>query len=94
MNTWFIEDNVYWNNNNLIKELIEVDNDADLIAPSWTEQIRKSIKFQRLFFHEVLFATLCKMKNYVIKYHDELELPHNIYYYNKLYNNLILHPVK
>jgi hypothetical protein len=37
MNTWFIEDNVYWNNNNLIKELIEVDNDADLIAPSWTE---------------------------------------------------------
>jgi protoheme ferro-lyase len=147
---WICEDDVYWNNNEVIKQFFNIDNNADLIAyplvntfkddSSWlhwektkliTEDTEKwsssfnqivrlsnrllkkvhelSLEKKRLAFHEVMYATLCKINNYKIEYIPELYTNLKLYIIirwndpfteenvNELINdhtNVLLHPVK
>jgi hypothetical protein len=115
-NVWIVEDDVYWNDDEQFKKLIEIDNNADLIGyplynkysddPKWihwnklntfeitnnkelwsasynqicrlSNRLLKKInelckKRKRLYFHEIMFATLCKINNYKISYIPELK---------------------
>uniref|UniRef100_A0A6C0GZW7 Glycosyltransferase n=1 Tax=viral metagenome TaxID=1070528 RepID=A0A6C0GZW7_9ZZZZ len=147
---WIIEDDVYWNNYDKIKELLEINNDADLISyplhdsyienPNWYHwkhsnqdeitldknkwstsfnQITRlsnrllkriaelAILRKRLYFHEVMFITLCKINNYKIVYLSDLKLDlyinirwdkpfteNQVKEYIEKNKNILLHPVK
>jgi len=149
-NVWICEDDVYWNNIELMKDFFNTSSDADLIAyplvktyqedPTWrhwdkTEVITNnkdmwsssfnqivrissrllkkvhelSIEKKRLAFHEVMYATLCKINNYKIEYIPELYHNLNLHIiirWNdpfteesvneliKLHKSILLHPVK
>jgi len=114
---WIIEDDVYWNDAEYFKNLIEINNDSDLIAyprinkfsdePDWMhwnksklneitpnkdlwsasfnqicrlsnrllKKINELCKIKkRLYFHEVMFPTLCRINNYKITYIPDLKL--------------------
>jgi hypothetical protein len=145
---WICEDDVYWNNSNSMKQLLEVKSDDDLIAypllekyeddqtwyhwekaklmisdyTKWTATynqlcrlsnrlLRKTYDLSqlrhRLFFHEVMYATLCAINNFSIGYFNKLNIPMFIYFryenpffekqieeLEKLHTNILLHPVK
>ena len=145
---WICEDDVYWNNSNSMKQLLEINSNDDLIAypllekyeddqtwyhwekaklmtsdySKWTATYNQLCRLSnrllkkaydlsqhrnRLFFHEVMFATLCNINNYSIGYFNKLNLSMFIYFryenpfiekqieeLEKLHKNILLHPVK
>lgn len=146
---WFIEDDVYWNNNEIMKELFEIDNTSELITNHCVEEFKTnyhwflffetnkllddstkwkatfnpicrlsykilekiaeySNKYNKLFFHEVLFSSICINNNYNILYFTEINIPikiilewrnesitiDEINLLKKEYKNILLHPVK
>ena len=146
---WFIEDDVYWNNNQIMKNFFEIDNEFDLITNHCIEEFKTdyywflffgtnkltddktkwkasfnpicrlsykileklneySYKYNTLFFHEIIFATICQIHNYNILFYKDLEFPLKILLewrkesiskeeINILINkhkNVLLHPVK
>jgi hypothetical protein len=108
-NVWICEDDVYWSKPSVLKQLINADSSADLIAhplaptfaehPKWfhwdkVNQITFNKKYwmatynqlcrlshrllgkmhelsqirKRLYFHEGMFGTLCKINGYQVEY--------------------------
>jgi len=145
---WICEDDVYWNNTNKFRELLEISNSSDLIAyplvesyeiePKWhhwdkvkiltsdytkwtatfnqlcrlSNRLLKKVKEiseerERLYFHEVMFATLCNLNHFKIGYFNKLELNLFILFryenpFNKKqiddlevkHKDILVHPVK
>lgn len=112
---WFIEDDVYWNNDQIMKDFFTMDNKSDLITNHCIEEFktdyywflcfntnkltvdktiwkatfnpicRLSYKIlekineyshiqNTLFFHEIMFATICQINNYNILLFKDLEI--------------------